>query len=94
MHPSLRSVQAKLKSLSGGKIYVAGPSNVLGKFCPTFSDYEVLRASSGQSAVVCRQISAGFGHQVAVSSEGEVRVFVFMFVCVVVICNEIKNKKH
>jgi len=62
---------AKLKSLSGGKIYVAGPANVLGKFCPIFQDYEVLRASPGQAAVVCRHVSAGFGHQVAVSSEGE-----------------------
>ena len=30
---------AKMKALSGGKVYVAGPANVLGMFCPVFSDY-------------------------------------------------------
>ena len=62
---------AKMKALSGGQVYVAGPANVLGKFCPVFEDYENLRAQPGQTAVVCRQVSAGFGHQAAVTSEGE-----------------------
>ena len=59
------------QALSGGKVFVAGPANVLGMFCPVFTDYASLRAESGQSATVCRQVSAGFGHQAAVTSEGE-----------------------
>ena len=62
---------SKMKALSGGAVFVAGPANVLGMFCPVFREYEALKASPGQLATICRQVSAGFGHQSAVTSEGE-----------------------
>jgi len=57
--------QMKIKVCTGGKLFVAGPASVLGKFCPSFESYESLQD------IPIRQVSAGFLHQVCVTIDGE-----------------------
>lgn len=51
----------------GGRLYVAGPKNVLGTSCPSFS---LLPSLQGNEHVV-KQISAGYSHQSFVTQSGE-----------------------
>ncbi len=55
------------EQLYGGRLYAAGPKNVLGTSCPAFS---LLPSLQGNEHVV-KQISAGYSHQCFVTEQGE-----------------------
>ena len=55
----------QIRVKSGGKLYVAGPANVLGTYCPVFT-----RITSLDDATVCH-LSAGFCHSSVITSDGE-----------------------
>mmetsp|Transcript_46445 Transcript_46445/g.140670 ORF Transcript_46445/g.140670 Transcript_46445/m.140670 type:complete len:621 (-) Transcript_46445:1521-3383(-) len=54
-------------SLRGGRMYCAGPPNVLGAPFPYFRTYKSLE----ECEVIIKQVSAGYQHQCAVTNEGE-----------------------
>jgi Ca2+-binding EF-hand superfamily protein len=56
---------SKTRVSVGGDVYVAGSATALGRWLPSFTRMEELR---GQAV---RQVSAGYGHSAALSSEGE-----------------------
>ena len=55
----------KFRKLVGGRVYLAGSRNVLGKQCDTFQVLESMKD------IPIKQVSAGFRHNVLVSTEGE-----------------------
>lgn len=68
------SGNSELNILSGGKMYVAGPASVLGIPCLSFQTYESLsrkRNGAAHQGMIVQQVSAGFQHQAAVTSDGE-----------------------
>ncbi|KAL7554918.1 hypothetical protein ACHAWF_018473 [Thalassiosira exigua] len=65
-HVSTNS-RRSVKRIKGGRLYVAGPKNVLGQSFPAFGEIESLR----EKELVIRKISAGYSHQAFVSESGE-----------------------
>jgi len=67
-------MEDKYRTVAGGRVYVAGSSNVLGTQCDVFTHIPVRHDYiEGETEDVCiKQVSAGFMHTVLVSAEGEV----------------------
>mmetsp|Transcript_28680 Transcript_28680/g.39355 ORF Transcript_28680/g.39355 Transcript_28680/m.39355 type:complete len:724 (+) Transcript_28680:94-2265(+) len=69
----------KQRHLAGGRVFVAGSRNVLGKQCDSFTQLTEFRSGSNGSesiaAVPIKQVSAGYMHSVLVSAEGELFCF-------------------
>ncbi len=67
--------QSKVETVTGGKLYVAGPAEVLGASYSTFDIYESFSLGiDGTQTInppIIDQISAGFSHQSAISIDGE-----------------------
>lgn len=59
--------RTSVKRIAGGRLFVAGPKNVLGASFPSFSELECLK----QKPVVIKSIGAGYSHQCFVSESGE-----------------------
>jgi len=58
--------------VTGGNLYCAGPLSVLGVNAAEFSKYSCLEErEKGAAAIRIRQISAGYCHQTAITTEGE-----------------------
>ncbi|CAN0568306.1 unnamed protein product, partial [Laminaria digitata] len=57
--------EGRVGELRGGKIYQAGSTNVLGRFCPAFTPVE------GLEEQMVKQVSAGYGHSCCCTTEGE-----------------------
>jgi len=54
------------QSFEGGRLYVAGPATVLGKYCPKFQFYNCL------DSIPITQVATGYLHQLALSVKGDV----------------------
>ena len=59
--------RTSVKKVSGGRLYVAGPKNVVGESHPEFRQVECLK----QEQLVIKSIGAGYSHQAFVSESGE-----------------------
>ncbi|KAL7538516.1 hypothetical protein ACHAXR_008608 [Thalassiosira sp. AJA248-18] len=59
--------RTSVKRMSGGRLYVAGPKNILGRAFHSFGQLECLK----QIPLVIKSISAGYSHQSFVSESGE-----------------------
>lgn len=59
------------RKIQGGKVYMSGSQNVLGRQCDTFQPLKI----PGNKPI--KMISAGFQHQVFTSAEGEMMAFGF-----------------
>lgn len=62
---SKEAVHAGHGERSGGKVYMAGSQNVLGRYCPSFTLVESLLKHP------VKQVSAGYSHQAVVTWDGE-----------------------
>lgn len=56
---------AKYKVFSGGRVYMAGSRNILGKQCDVFVKLDCM------DRIPIKQVSAGYQHQALVTAEGE-----------------------
>ena len=66
----------KQRHLAGGRVFVAGSRNVLGKQCDSFTPLNNFQSGADSiAAVPIKQVSAGFMHTVLVSAEGEMFCF-------------------
>jgi alpha-tubulin suppressor-like RCC1 family protein len=59
--------RTSVKRMTGGRLYVAGPKNVLGASFPSFGELECMRTKPA----VIKSIAAGYSHQAFVSQSGE-----------------------
>jgi E3 ubiquitin-protein ligase HERC2 len=59
--------RTSIERMTGGRLYVAGPKNLLGASFPSFGELECLR----ESPMVIKSVAAGSSHQVFISQSGE-----------------------
>lgn len=74
-HAWAGEMEDKYRKLTGGRLYVAGASNVLGQQYDEFTQLKIRGDEEGIDSTeeVCvKQVSAGFTHSVVLSAEGEV----------------------
>jgi hypothetical protein len=62
---SKEAVHAGQGERTGGKVYMAGSQNVLGRYCPAFTLVESLLKHP------VKRVSAGYSHQAVVTWDGE-----------------------
>lgn len=55
----------RMRELTGGRVYCAGSSNVLGQQCDVFTQFLL----HDEKCIPVKQVSAGFNHSLAVTSE-------------------------
>jgi E3 ubiquitin-protein ligase HERC2 len=59
--------RTSVERMTGGRLFVAGPKNVLGASFPSFGELEYLK----ENLMVIKSVAAGSSHQVFISQSGE-----------------------